>query len=253
MNNRTTLALSVFGLLCVLLACDANAMLHTRMGRFMQRDPAGTALAPVGYGDVRLARSFTPTLFMQRDTQSETLVDSAWTESHSSVAVQKGHKTEISQVQYTDGMNLYLPYRASPIRHSDPTGLYVHNKSDISHWVYISGAGGGWQRIQPGAKVFGDTDLAAPNVNYRWGNTAPYDGYKVIDCMDIVISGQSPGPMTFEAVYSEMNLLFGRGNTFARKCICSSSTAAWAIQYAKGGRVPIANVAGGNNNPPDYP
>ncbi|NBC11702.1 MAG: hypothetical protein GVY24_08250, partial [Planctomycetes bacterium] len=41
MNRSRTLSVALLGLLFVLLVSDASAMLNARMGRFMQRDPAG--------------------------------------------------------------------------------------------------------------------------------------------------------------------------------------------------------------------
>lgn len=261
MRSLSLTVIFVAALCAVMVTTDVMAYHHPGLGRFMQRDPHGTSLTS---HSKRIAGNMLPNTqgYIPRTTQPQRsfiAISSEFQIGSQSTGIQAfgaSLRTETQQrvhAQYTDGMNLYGAYRSMPQRYVDPSGLYVINKSDTSHWVYISGAGGGWQQIGPGATVYGDTDMAAPRFSHHWGGPGNYKGYKVIDCMDIIITGTSPGPYYFEAQYSSDNLLLSRGNSFLRKCICSSSTAAWAFQYKNGGIVPISSVAGGGNNPPTYP
>ncbi len=87
------LVLAVVALTFAATAETTFGTYHPRMGRFIQRDPHGTAIAPPRMGTADLTQTGG---FIPRDTPG---------------------------VQYADGMNLYQYVRSNPIRLADPMGL----------------------------------------------------------------------------------------------------------------------------------
>jgi len=128
-------------LLSVLLADTASAYYHPGMGRFMQRDPNGTAIAP----PARVGSTPAPgDRFAPRDPH----VTTSWTHLQRGLFthnVQNNLQPGADQgilptglanqqsgfwqaqskpaLQYADGMNLYGYVHSNPITHVDPTGL----------------------------------------------------------------------------------------------------------------------------------
>jgi hypothetical protein len=107
MNRSTRLfAAFVAVLFCGAIANDALArgrMYHPELGRFMQRDPLGTALARPMVISASTARNVSDARFTQRD---------------------HAPPKAIPAVQYADGMNLYQYVRSNPLNRRDANGLF---------------------------------------------------------------------------------------------------------------------------------
>ncbi len=111
MKCRTLSIVAVLILLTV-AASSAQAMYHTGMGRFMQRDPNGTALVSAGrMGAASRVGSAGPAAgggFIQRDPIR----------------------------QYADGMNLYQYVRSGPTRYVDQLGLSTFQIDQNFGWPF---------------------------------------------------------------------------------------------------------------------
>lgn len=81
-------------LLILLLAPTAKAVMHPQLGRFLQRDPVGTAISPPRWSSNN---------FLRFPQLSHGPVESAYR-------------------QHPDGYNVYQYQRSNPLRHTDPRG-----------------------------------------------------------------------------------------------------------------------------------
>ncbi len=100
--NRRVLSIVAACLLLAILTSSAQAMYHTGMGRFMQRDPNGTALVSAG----RMGAA--------------SRVGSA-----GAIAAGGGFIQRDPIRQYADGMNLFQYVRSHPVQATDPSGLVL--------------------------------------------------------------------------------------------------------------------------------
>jgi len=98
MKRSTLLSVFVALLLISFAATDAMAMLNPATGRFMQRDPLGTSIAPPRTGKVAIQQPRTNNGFIPVDNP-------------------------IQVRQYTDGMSLYQYVGSNPIHRTDAAGL----------------------------------------------------------------------------------------------------------------------------------
>jgi hypothetical protein len=94
MTRSTTFTVLAAVLIALLWADTASAVLHPKMGRYLQRDPNGTAIAPPNRVDS--ARPYQGGSFAQRDRGAH---------------------------PYADGMNLYQYMGSNPVKYVDPSGL----------------------------------------------------------------------------------------------------------------------------------
>jgi len=102
MQRPPLVAMFLIALAVVFVTTDAMAFYSPQNGRFLQRDPRGTAIAPptgrMISGVLDMERNFIP-----RNNFEESL-------------------------QYADGSNLYQYVRSNPTRNFDPTGLFTSSK-----------------------------------------------------------------------------------------------------------------------------
>lgn len=111
LHNRFLLML-ITVLTLMFASADAMAMYHPTLGRFMQRDPLGTALASTAL----------PT---HQNTRSRSFID----------------RDPIISTQYSDGQNLYQYVRSSPLVYSDPTGnLAISPSLPLASDITLSGS-----------------------------------------------------------------------------------------------------------------
>ena len=121
MRIRSILPVFVAVLVAVVFTTDAMAMYHPGLGRFMQRDPHGTAISP-HFNRVN-GKAVTNTRgFIEREKYQEDY-----------------------HLQYADGMNLYQYVQSNPLHGKDPFGLFTEAEardavaSQIQAWQ-----GQGW-------------------------------------------------------------------------------------------------------------
>jgi hypothetical protein len=153
--KRQTILIALVGIITAAgFAESASAMLHTGMGRFMQRDPYGTTRvtedrvtpAPALHGravqrDARAMslmsnrRGLSVNRF-QRGSQARSHRPTFGTSVASASPGASYNQKDVAK-QYTDGMSLYQYVRSNPNRWNDPSGL-------------VCGSGGNDQYIPDG-------------------------------------------------------------------------------------------------------
>lgn len=108
--------------LAFVVASSTHAVMHPQLGRFLQRDPAGTAIQPSYQaslltprhgrsGSTQIAHSSTRFPGLDRP-QLLTYGD-----------FQAAQSTPTASRQYPDGLSLYAAYSSSPATRVDPSGL----------------------------------------------------------------------------------------------------------------------------------
>lgn len=115
--NTHRLALTVTVLTLIVTACASPtlAMYNPRIGRFMQRDPIGTATGPV------VARTHGP--------QAPSRVGAAGTINGSQfIARDAMPNRPTAAMQYADGMSTYEYVNSQPNRYRDATGLTISHQ-----------------------------------------------------------------------------------------------------------------------------
>lgn len=128
MKSIHLIAVLVAAATIVIVATDASAYYHPGIGRFMSRDPIGTAYAPparIGIAGLAINGGFA-----KRDSVSAQSMHIGT----AGLGVGGGFIPRDPSRQYIDGTNLYQYVHSNPIRYKDPTGLYAGVVAKLTYY-----------------------------------------------------------------------------------------------------------------------
>lgn len=177
--------------------CARGRMYNPRTGQFMQRDPLGTAIVPMGFSTTAPARNISSPQFTQRDPNIPSqLGQKSETRLFTTGDFQRNYGLLNNNKQYADGMSLYQYVGSNPITRVDSVGYkwqpisIRHCKGDLHAYVRLGGDGYGfyWEAHANYTATFWDSLEAASKGGWQgvvYHNDATR--YSHIPCYEILV------------------------------------------------------------------